>query len=212
MKNGICHGFSKSTRFSITFCMDFGSFFVVFFVAFFGRAFSKKCRCCKVRHARILWFLQWILTISTFYMFLAKAKKSEILVSNFDAKNLANSGQKFRANPMPKIMEFHQKSMEIGLRAGFSGHFVASGHFLLPRSALQRPDATWQRPRSGPWHVASGPWHVASGPWPVASGSLTPVIPNPPVAERSGYSGRYILYIYIYTYSHTHLGVELRRD
>ena len=58
MKKGICHGFSKSTRFSITFCMDFGSFFVVFFVAFFARAFSKKCRCCKVRHARILWFLQ----------------------------------------------------------------------------------------------------------------------------------------------------------
>ena len=79
MKNGICHGFSKSPRIFITFCMDFGSFSVVFFVAFFGRAFSKKCRCCKVRHARILWFLQWILTISTFYVFLAKAKKSEIL-------------------------------------------------------------------------------------------------------------------------------------
>ena len=78
MKKGICHGFSKSTRFSITFCMDFGSFSVVFFVAFFGRAFSKKCRCCKVRHARILWFLQWILTISTFYVFLANAKKAEI--------------------------------------------------------------------------------------------------------------------------------------
>ena len=78
MKKGICHGFSKSTRFSITFCMDFGSFFVVFFVAFFARAFSKKCRCCKVRHARILWFLQWNLTIFTFHVFLAKAKKAEI--------------------------------------------------------------------------------------------------------------------------------------
>ena len=78
MKNGICHGFSKSLRIFITFCMDFGSFFVVFFVAFFARAFSKKCRCCKVRHARILWFLQWILTNSTFDVFLAKAKKTEI--------------------------------------------------------------------------------------------------------------------------------------
>ena len=78
MKNDICHGFSKSTRFSITFCMDFGSFFVVFFVAFFARAFSKKCRCCKVRHARILWFLQWNLTIFTFHVFLATGKKTEI--------------------------------------------------------------------------------------------------------------------------------------
>ena len=112
---------------------------------------------------------------------------------NFDAKNLANSGQKFLENPMPKIMEFHKKSMEICFWAGFSGHFVASGHFLLPRSALQRPDATWQRPRSGPWHVASGPWHVASGPWPVARGSLHPMIPSAPVAAASGYSGRYTL-------------------
>ena len=79
MKKSICHGFSKSTRFSITFCMDFGSFCVGFFVAVFARAFSKKCRCCKVRHAWIVWFLQWILTISTFYIFLAKANKSEIL-------------------------------------------------------------------------------------------------------------------------------------
>ena len=78
MKNGICHGLSKSPRIFITFCMDFGSFSVVFFVTFFGRAFSKKCRCCKVRHARILWFLQWILTMSTFHVFLAKAKKSQI--------------------------------------------------------------------------------------------------------------------------------------
>ena len=79
MKKGICHGFSKSTRFSITFCMDFGSFFVVFFATFFGSAFSSKGRCCKVRHASILWFLQRILTISTFYVFLENAKKTEIL-------------------------------------------------------------------------------------------------------------------------------------
>ena len=87
----------------------------------------------------------------------------------FDAKNVANSGQQFLENLLPKIMEFHEKSMKIGVRAGFSGHFVASGHFLLPGSALQRSDATWQRPRSSPWHVASGPWHVASGPWVVDS-------------------------------------------
>ena len=100
--------------------------------------------------------------------FSGKGPKNKNSGQIFDAKNVPNSGQKFLENPMPKIMEFHPKSMEIGLRAGFSGHFVASGHFFLPRSALQRPDATWQRPRSGPWHVASGPWHVASGPWPVA--------------------------------------------
>ena len=41
----------------------------------FGSAFSKKGRCCKVQHARILWFLQWILTVFKFYVFLAKAKK-----------------------------------------------------------------------------------------------------------------------------------------
>ena len=74
--------------------------------------------------------------------------------------------------------------MENCFWAGFSGHFVASGHFLWPRSALQRPDATWQRPRSGPWHVASGPWHVASG-------RAYPTIPKSPVAAASGYSGRY---------------------
>ena len=79
MKNGICHGFSKSPRIFITCCMDFGSFFVVFFTTFFRRAFSKKGRCCKVRHARILWFLQWILTIFKFYVFLERAKKAEIL-------------------------------------------------------------------------------------------------------------------------------------
>ena len=129
--------------------------------------------------------------------FSGQGKKNRDSGQNFDAKNVANSGQNFLENPMPKIMEFHQKSMEIHLRAGFSGRFVASGHFLLPRSALQRPDATWQRPRSGPWHVASGPWHVASGPWPVARGTSRPVTPSPPVAERSGYSGRYI-YIYIH--------------
>ena len=124
--------------------------------------------------------------------FSRQGKKNRDSGQNFDAKNLANSVQNCVENPMPKIMELHQKSMEIASRAGFSGHFVASGHFSLPRSALQRPDATWQRPRSGPWHVASGPWHVASGPWPVAGGTSHPVIPNPPVAAASGYSGRYI--------------------
>ena len=116
MKNGICHGFSKSPRIFITFCMDFGSFSVVFFVAFFGRAFSKKCRCCKVRHARILWFLQWILTISTFHVFLAKAKKTEIparISMQKTSEIQCRISLKIRCK---KNMEIHEKSMKIDTR------------------------------------------------------------------------------------------------
>ena len=39
---------------------------------------------------------------------------------NFDAKNVANSGKKFLANPMPKIMEFHQKSVNFHENLHFS--------------------------------------------------------------------------------------------
>ena len=39
---------------------------------------------------------------------------------NFDAKNLADSGQKFLENPMPKIMEFHQKSVNFHENLHFS--------------------------------------------------------------------------------------------
>ena len=41
MKNDICHGFAKSPRIFITFCMDFGSFFVVFFVTFLRQCVFK---------------------------------------------------------------------------------------------------------------------------------------------------------------------------
>ena len=63
----------------INFPMNFQSFFGVIFVTFFDTAFSNKGCCCKVRHARILWFLQWILTIFKFYVFLERTKKAAIL-------------------------------------------------------------------------------------------------------------------------------------
>ena len=39
--------------------------------------------------------------------FSRQGKKNRDSSQNFDAKNVANSGQKFLENPMPKIMEFH---------------------------------------------------------------------------------------------------------
>ena len=67
---------------------NFHHFFMTFnvlpcvFATFFDNAFSNEGCCCKVRHARILWFLQWILTIFKFYVFLENAEKAEILARN----------------------------------------------------------------------------------------------------------------------------------
>ena len=45
--------------------------------------------------------------------FCGKGQKNRNAGQNFDAKNVANSGQKFLENPLEKIMEFPEKSMEI---------------------------------------------------------------------------------------------------
>ena len=58
--------------------MNFRSSFGVIFATFFNSAFSNKGCCCKVRHARILWFLQWILTIFKFHIFLENGKNHRI--------------------------------------------------------------------------------------------------------------------------------------
>merc|ERR1712185_512978 len=97
--------FRNRHEFSLLFAWIVEVFSWCFFATFFGSALSKKGRCCKVRHARILWFLQWILTIFKFYVFSGKGTKNRKSGQNFDAKNVANSGRKFLENPMQKIME-----------------------------------------------------------------------------------------------------------
>ena len=44
--------------------------------------------------------------------FSGQGQKSRDSGQNFNAKNVANSGQKILENPMPKIMEFHQKKYQ----------------------------------------------------------------------------------------------------
>ena len=70
----------------------------------------------------------------------------------FDAKNQANSGQKFLENPMPKIMEFHQKSVTFHENLHFSQenskiccivrNFLLFCTAPLPRSTFRRRRGT----------------------------------------------------------------------
>ena len=101
--------------------------------------------------------------------FSGKSKKSRDSGQNFDAKNVGNSGQKFLENPMPKVMEFHQKSMEIC--------FWAAPSISLPLATFSCHEARCRGPMPrgngheaarGTWQAARGTWQVARGPWQVA--------------------------------------------
>ena len=180
MKNDICHGFSKSTRFSITFCMEFGSFFVVFFIAFFGRAFSKKCRCCKVRHARIVWFLQWILTNSTFHVFLAKAKKTENLARNSMQKTYQIPDRIASKIRCQKSWNFIQNPWKLPPGPVFLAISLPLATFSCHEARCRgpMPRGNGHEAARGTWQAARGTWQVARGPWQVAR-CLQPS-PSPP--------------------------------
>ena len=116
MQNGIQNGCKKTRWIFITFSMNFQILFGVIFVTFFDTAFSNKGCCCKVRHARILWFLQWILTIFKFHVFLENSKKHEMssrISMQKKSEIQCRISSKIRCK---KNMEIHEKSMKIDTR------------------------------------------------------------------------------------------------
>ena len=95
--------------------MHFQSFSGVIFVTFFDTAFSNKGCCCKVRHARILWFLQWILTIFKFHVFLENGKKHEIS-SRISMQKTSEIQCRIALKSDAKNMKIYEKSMKIDTR------------------------------------------------------------------------------------------------
>ena len=126
MKIRICHGFSKSRRIFITFCMDFGSFFRRVFRCVFRPCVFEKVP--LLQSATCQDTMVFTMDSNDFHVlrFSGQGHKIKDSGQNFDAKNVANSGQKFLENPMPKIMEFLQKS----------ANFHENLHFSLENSKI----------------------------------------------------------------------------
>ena len=84
--------------------------------------------------------------------FSGQGQKNRDSGQNFDAKNLASSGQKFLENPMPKIMEFHRESTNFHENLHFSQETAKICRIFrnfwlfctapLPRSTLRRRRGT----------------------------------------------------------------------
>ena len=131
---------------SITFSMNFRIFFGVLFATFFDTAFSNKGCCCKVRHARILWFLQWILTIFKFHVFLENRKKHRIssrISMQKKSEIQCRISLKIRCK---KNMKIHEESMKIDTRKptfekrGSEVRFLMDfGYFWGSMGAQERP-------------------------------------------------------------------------
>ena len=162
--------------------MDFGSFFLVFFVAFFARAFSKKCRCCKVRHARILWFLQRILTISTFHVFLAKAKKTEILARISMQKTqqiLVGNASEIRCQ---KSLNFIKNPWKLA-----SGLVCLAISLPLATFSCHEARCRGPMPRGNGHEAARGTWQAGRGTWQVARGRCLVASNHPQSPRGSGF-------------------------
>ena len=131
--------------------------------------------------------------------FSGQGKESRDSGQNFDAKNVANSGQNCVENPMPKMINH-------GISSKIHGNWPP-GRFFWPFRCLWPLFLATKRVAEARCHVATatkrpvarGKWPVARGKWPVASGSFSPVTPKSPVAAASGYSGKYS-YCWSYSY------------
>ena len=168
----------------MTFSMNFRSFFGVIFATFFDSAFSNKGCCCKVRHASILWFLQRILTISTFYVFLENARKTEILARNSMQKSqqiLARNASKIRCK---KTWKFVKNPWNCPKNHGK----LLLGRFFWPFRAFWPLSLATKRVAEARCHVATATKRpVARGKWPVARGRWLVVSVHPKVPRGSGF-------------------------
>ena len=151
---------------------------------FFDSAFSNKGCCCKVRHARILWFLQWILTIFKFYVFLQRVKKTKIR-----ARISMQKRSKF-------WLEIPRKSdaKNHGISSKIHGNLLL-GRFFWPFRCLWPLSLATKRVAEARCHVATatkrpvarGKRPVARGKWPVVRGKWLVVSSHSKCPHGSGF-------------------------
>jgi len=101
--------------------------------------------------------------------FSGKCQKNRNSGQKFDAKIEANSGQKCLENPMQKIMEFHEKSMEFPKKSWkiASGPVFLAISWLLATFSCHEARCRGPMPRGNGHEAARGTWQVARGPWQV---------------------------------------------